>query len=184
MSFIENIKDNLEIFKDKNIFLIDRKKITQVLNKFDFINYFIIDKIFPSKIKIFVKKAELLGVTYVNEDKFYIGSNGKLISALGIENEKNLPIVFGKFSINKFLELQKIIASQNFDLSKIVKYSYFKSKRWDIEFLDGIKLRLPFQNIEDSLKFYKILKDNNKIDSSNIVDLRLLNRIILSNEKK
>ena len=69
-------------------------------------------------------------------------------------------------------------------MTKIAKYYYFQSKRWDIEFYDGIKLKLPFKNTEDSLEIFKKLRDNNKIDSSNIVDLRLFNRIILSNEQK
>ena len=101
------IKNNLEIFKDKNIFLINKKEISEKLNTFNFINHFIINKIFPSKIKILVKKADLLGITFVDGNKFYIGSNGKIISLSEVENLRNLPLVFGKFPIKEYLELQK-----------------------------------------------------------------------------
>ena len=102
--------------------------------------------------------------------------------------EKNLQLI----QLNELIkekdiliqELQKKINNQKFDLSKIEKYYYFQSKRWDIEFQDGVILRLPIKNSENSLKIFKALRENKKIGSSNIVDLRLSNRIVLSNDKK
>lgn len=179
-----NIKNDLKIFENKNIFRIKKKEIIQILNEFNFINYFTINKKFPSKIIIFVKKTDLLGATFFKGEKLYIGNNGKFINVFDLDNIKGLPIIFGKFPIKDYLKLQKKLNSQNFNLSNIEKYFYFQSKRWDIEFKDGIKLKLPYKNIENSLKIFKSLKENNKIDSRSIVDLRLSNRIILSDGQK
>ena len=165
--------------------LIKKKKndLKEILNDFNFIHYFIINKILPSKSELFIKKTNLIGVTYKNQNKFYIGENGKLIAESDLENTENLPLVFGKFQIDEFINLKNIIVNQGID-TNIEKYFYFQSKRWDIHFIDGTRLRLPFKNIEEKLKIFKILKEDNKLNSTKIIDLRLNNKIILSNEKK
>ena len=170
----KKVKKKLEVFKNKNIFLIKKNEIKDVLNSFNFINYFTINKNFPSKIKIFIQKTDLLGVTFINENKFYIGENGKFISMSNTENIKKLPLVFGKFPINEFLELHQ----------KIIQFYYFQSKRWDIEFESGKKLKLPIKNVEYALRIFKTLKDKKEFVSSNIIDLRLNDKIIVSYEKK
>ena len=179
----KNIKDELGFLKNKNIFLIKKNDLKEILNDFNFIHYFIINKILPSKIELFIKKTNLIGVTYKNQNKFYIGENGKLIAESDLENTENLPLVFGKFQIDEFINLKNIIVNQGID-TNIEKYFYFQSKRWDIHFIDGTRLRLPFKNIEEKLKIFKILKEDNKLNSTKIIDLRLNNKIILSNEKK
>ena len=71
-----------------------------------------------------------------------------------IENDKiDLPYIFGKTEISEFLKLKDIIDSSEFDYSKIEKFYYFKSKRWDIKTKDGQLVRLPKQRLEKSLKF-------------------------------
>ena len=104
-----NIKKDVEIFKNKNIFFINKKEIIDKLINYNFIDKFVINRIFPSKIKIFIEKTKLLGVTFVKGNRYYIGNNGKLISISEVENTKNLPVVFGKFPIGEFLNLQKKI---------------------------------------------------------------------------
>ena len=179
----KNIEDELRFLKNKNIFLIKKNDFKEILNDFNFINYFIINKVLPSKIELFIKKTDLLGVTYKNQNKFYIGGNGKLIDETDLENTENLPWVFGKFPIDEFINLKNIIANQGIDIN-IEKYSYFQSKRWDIHFIDGTRLRLPFKNIEEKIKIFKILKEDKELNSAKIIDLRLNKKIILSNEKK
>ena len=179
----KNIKDELGFLKNKNIFSIKKNDFKEILDDFNFINYFIVNKILPSKIELFIKKTDLLGVTYKNQNKFYIGENGKLIAETDLENKENLPLVFGKFPIDEFINLKNIIVNQGID-TNIEKYFYFQSKRWDIHFIDGTRLRLPFKNFEEKLKIFKILKEDKELNSTKIIDLRLNNKIILSNEKK
>ena len=179
----KNIEDELRFLKNKNIFLIKKNDFKEILNDFNFINYFIINKVLPSKIELFIKKTDLLGVTYKNQNKFYIGGNGKLIDETDLENTENLPLVFGKFPIDEFINLKNIIANQGIN-TNIEKYSYFQSKRWDIHFIDGTRLRLPFKDIEEKIKIFKILKEDKELNSAKIIDLRLNKKIILSNEKK
>lgn len=178
------LQRSLEILKKKNIFLIRKEEVLEILRKNSFLDSYSITKVFPSKILVNVRKTEFVGITILDGKKFYIGKNGKLTELSLVEREFNLPQVFGNFKVNKFLNLQEILNKNNINLINIKKYYYYKSNRWDIQNSDGIVLMLPSQNIENALKNYRILLKTNKIIKNNLIDLRLKNKIILSNEKK
>ena len=127
--------------------------------------------------------TNFIGSTFINGKKFYIGNNGKFTIAKQINNEKNLPLVFGKFDINEFLDLQNILNEKKIDTKKIVKYYYYRNKRWDLENQSGLRLMLPEKDIKNSLEIYKKLIDSDNLNSITIIDLRIPNQIILTNEK-
>jgi len=178
------LEKNLEIFKKKNIFLVNKKEIDQRLNKNSFLDSYTIIKILPSKLLIKVKKTEFVGSTIFEGEKYYIGKNGKLTSISLVGKQLDLPQVFGNFQVNKLLNLRKILNLNGFNLSKIKKYYYFKSNRWDIEYDDNTIVMLPTYNLEKSLKNYKSFIKTKKIIPGQIVDLRMNNKIILSNAKR
>ena len=176
------LRNELQIFFNKNIFFIEKNKIISVLNKFNFLKDFNIKKVFPSKLIITAEKTKFLASTFINGKKFYIGNNEKFTPVFETEKEVNLPIVFGKFSIKEFLELQNILLKQKIDLTSIEKYFYHMGKRWDLQKNNGSIIMLPSKNISDSLKIYNKLKNNNKFNSAKIVDLRISERIVLDYE--
>ena len=178
------LEKNLEIFINKNIFLISREEVDERIKINSFLDNYNIVKVFPSKLLVNVKKTEFVGKTILDGEKFYIGKNGKLTKIFLVEKEYNLPQVFGNFEVNEFLKLQKTLNTNGFNLSKIKKYYYYKSNRWDIENNDNVVLMLPSYNIEESLKNYKSLLKTNKIVPGNLIDLRMKNKIILSNAKR
>ena len=178
------LEKNLEIFINKNIFLISKEEVSNRIKINSFLDNYNIIKVFPSKLLVNVKKTEFVGKTILDEEKFYIGKNGKFTKTLLVEKEYNLPQVFGSFEVNEFLKLQKILNTNGFNLSKIKKYYYYKSNRWDIENNDDIILMLPSHNIEKSLINYRSLLKTNKIIPGQLIDLRMNNKIILTNEKK
>ena len=178
------LEKNLENFINKNIFLIGREEVDKKIRINSFLDNYSIVKIFPSKLLVNVKKTEFVGKTILDGEKFYIGKNGKLTKIFLVEKEYNLPQVFGNFEVNEFLKLQKTLNTNGFNLSKIKKYYYCKSNRWDIENNDDVVLMLPSYNIEESLKNYKSLLKTNKIVPGNLIDLRMKNKIILSNAKR
>ena len=178
------LEKNLEIFLNKNIFLISRDEIVKRLKTNNFLDNYNIVKVLPSKLLVNVKKTEFVGKTILNGEKFYIGKNGKLTKTFLVEKEYNLPQVFGNFQVNDFLKLQNILNVNSFNLKKIKKYYYYKSNRWDIENNNKIVLMLPSNNLEQSLKNYRSLLKTNKITKGQLIDLRIKNKIILTNEKR
>ena len=178
------LEKNLEFFKKKNILFISKDEIVQRLNANSFLDNYTIIKILPSKLLVKVNKTEFIGTTLFNGEKFYIGKNGKLTKVSFVEKEFNLPKVFGNFQVIELLNLQKILKLNNFNLNKIIKYSYFKSNRWDIEFDDKTIIMLPSFNFEKSLQNYKSFIKKNEIKSGQLIDLRIRDKIIISNVER
>ena len=178
------LEKNLNIFINKNIFLINKYEAEKILKNNSFIDNYKIVKVFPSDLLVNVKKTKFVGKTILDGERFYIGKNGKLTKISLVEKEYNLPQVFGSFQVYEFLKLQEMLIKNSFNLDKIKKYYYYKSKRWDIENNDNVLLRLPSENIENSLKNYRTLMKTNKIIKSNLIDLRIKNKFIFTYEKK
>ena len=94
------LEKNLEIFKKRNIFFINKKEINQRLNENTFLENYTIIKILPSKLLVRVKKTEFIGSTIFEGEKYYIGKNGKLTNISLVEKQFNLPQIFGNFKVN------------------------------------------------------------------------------------
>ena len=178
------LQKNLKIFINKNIFLVSREEVIEILKNNSFLDSYNIVKVFPSKILVNVQKTEFVGITIVDGKKFYIGKNGKLTQVSLVEKEYNLPGVFGTFEVAEFLKLQEILNSNGFNLSKIKKYYHYKSNRWDIENNNNVILMLPSQDIEKALSNYRYLLRTNKVIEKNLIDLRIENKIILTDAKR
>ena len=179
-------KNNLQITKEikkilfENIFLIKKEVLLKTLEKNNLISSFLIKKIYPNTIQVKIKKTEFLGITNIDGNFFFIGSNGKFID---YENtKKNLPYVFGKVDPYVFIEFVKIIKKSKFDLNTVKEFYFFPSERWDIKTKDNKLFKLPSENLELKLNLiYSVLK-NEEFKDKKIIDLRFSNKIISTNE--
>ena len=63
------------------------------------------------------------------------------------------------------------------NFSKI--YSY-KSNRWDLLFKNDLLVKLPFDELDESIKILKEIINSNKIENVKIIDLRIKDKVILS----
>ena len=199
ISFITNLnnleviglseKNNLKVYQSlkflltKNIFFINKNEFESILKKNNLVESFYIKKIYPNLIKIKIKQTKLLAITNKNSKKFFIGSNGKLIPGSQVEaSYKELPFVYSKSNYINFIKLKKIIDESEFQFEQIESFYYFPSNRWDIKTKDGFLIKLPEKNIEESLKFAALIKINEEFKDKKIIDLRIANNIVLSNE--
>ena len=192
------VEDELNNLKNKNIFKLDKKIILEKLNKFNFLEKIYVKKAMPSSININLENADvniqesninlqktnILGKTLRNGKSFYIGQNGKFINSDQLLEKNITASVFGDFSISDFLILQEILKNLQVENKKIEKYFYYKNKRWDILFFNGLTLKLPPKNIEKSVRIYKQLFDSDNLVNKKIVDLRVNNQIILTNNNE
>ena len=179
-------KNNLQIAEEikkilfENIFLVEKEVLLKILEKNNLISSFEIKKIYPNTIQVKIKKTEFLGITNIDGNFFFIGSNGKFID---YENtKKNLPYVFGKVDPYSFIEFVKIIKKSKFDLNTVKEFYFFPSERWDIKTKDNKLFKLPSENLELNLNLiYNVLK-NEEFKDKKIIDLRFSNKIISTNE--
>ena len=181
--YIKNqIELSLNNLMNNNIFFLDKKNIQNRLMKFDYLENVSVTKNYPSTLIINANMTELLAITFLDQKKYFVGNNEKFILAKELNNDKELPLIFGKFSIQDFIKIKKILANEGIDQKKINKFYYHKNKRWDIFYKNNIIIKLPDKNVKYAVKLLKQFLKFNEIKTNSIIDLRINNRLILSNE--
>ncbi len=178
----KSISLNTNYLINKNIFKVDKANLINILENKNYLEDLKIKKNYPSSISIKAKKTDLIALTYINQKKYYLGSNGKFILSKEIPNEKKLPVIFGNFKVLDLFYLKKILDENKIDYNEVNKYYFHKNKRWDLYFNNNIIIKLPHKNLNDALIIYKKFLINEKIKPGTTVDLRVQNRLVLNNE--
>ena len=174
------ISEEIEKLFLKNIFIIEKDFLFKILEKNNLISSFEIKKIYPNTIEVEIEEAKLLAITIIEERFFFIGSNGKLIDYNN--SKKNLPYVFGNIDVDNFVNFVEVVEQSKFDFNKITEIYFFPSGRWDIKTKDDKLFKLPIENIEFKLNSINEFYINNKFKNAKIIDLRIKNKIIITNE--
>ena len=107
-----------------------------------------------------------------------LGSNGKLSET--ISTNQQLPFIFGKPKVEEFLNFKIIIDQSKISYDEIENFYFFPSKRWDIELKNKIILKLPNEDIKNTLDYLFEFLDNKNLYNSSIIDARINNQIILN----
>ena len=168
------------LVNQKNLFFINKDYFVNILEKNNLIHSFEVRKIYPNSIEVKIKKTEFLAITNYNNKKFFIGSNGKLINFEFLD--KNFPFVFGKINIEDFIKFTKIIAKSKFNFEEISELYFFPSGRWDIKNNKGILIKLPETNLSKALNLAYHITVNETFKSDKVIDLRIYNDVISTNE--
>ncbi len=169
-----------QLLHQKNIFFINKDYFVNILEKNNLIHSFKVKKIYPNSIEVKVKKTELLAITNYNKNKFFIGSNGKLINFES--SSENLPYVFGKIKIENFIKFTKIITKSKFNFEEISELYFFPSGRWDIKNNKGILIKLPETNLLKALNLAYHITINEIFKNDKVIDLRIYNRVVSTHE--
>ena len=178
-----NIKKDLEFLINQNIYKLDYKIIKKILDKNNYIDNYNVLKKYPSKIVVDLKQTKFLAITFKNNQKYIIGSNGKLIDYKIINYNKNLPNVFGNFSSKDFIELSKVLKRKNFRFDDIKDIFFYPSGRLDIKTKNNLTIKLPIKDMDKAIDKFNLIINNDQLKEYNIIDLRISDQIILSNEK-
>ncbi len=175
----QKIISSLEDFYNFNIFSLRSNEIISILENFNIINDYKIMKEYPSVIKIDLKKTNILAYYIENNQKIYIGDNGKKIKELQILNN-DLPVIEGAFDIQKFQHLKNKLINNGFKLNDFIKFYYFESNRWDLIYKNNILIKLPINDLDLSLSLLNEIIQSSNINDIKVIDLRIKNRVILS----
>ena len=177
-----DVNSKLEKYLSSNLLLLNKEFIQNDMNEFPFIEGYTIFKKYPSQIILNIKETELIAKTFDNNKIEYIGSNGKIIGEDYYENKKKLPNVFGNFKTSELLRVFLLLENNNFMLSEITDLYYFNSGRWDVKFKNNLLIKLPINKLDNSINIAKKFIEKEKITGNIIIDLRVANQVIISNE--
>tara|TARA_B100001027_G_scaffold82438_1_gene56505 strand:+ start:17 stop:691 length:675 start_codon:yes stop_codon:yes gene_type:complete len=174
----QDLLNDLQLLNLNNIFFLKKFELTNKLDANKLIENYTIFKKYPSSILIKVNKTKFLANVFNNGESFVLGSNGKLIET--IEKKNNLPNIFGEYDKDSFFNLLKSIKNSNFKVYNIKNLYFFKSGRWDIETKLDVIIKLPKDNLQDSLNLSLDILNKNEFKKVKILDLRQHNQVILN----
>ena len=159
----------------KNILLIKKEEVQRVISKYNIIEEYSVKKVYPSTININIKPTKF--VARLPKNDLLVGANGKLIEDK--ENNEILPYIFGEFNSENFLTFKKNIVLSKFTFIKFKTLYFFSSNRWDILTNDNILIKLPQDNLLESLNLAHIMMSSNEFKDKNLIDLRMKNHLIV-----
>ncbi len=113
----------------------------------------------------------------IKKKKFYLSEKNDLIKFDRIQNNFDLPYIFGKKE--NFKNFYKVLKKINFPVTHIKKYTSYESNRWDIETKNNVIIKLPSENYIKSLENYLDIKDKKDFKRYKIFDYRIENQLIL-----
>ena len=180
---LEN-KENLTISKKiknlklDNIYLVNKKYLNTLLDSNKLVEKYFIFKRYPSSLNIHIDMTSFLARISKNGKIYDLGSNGKLIENKYSNNQ--LPFVFGNPEIIEFFNIKRIIDESQISFEEIESLYFFLSKRWDLELRNNIIIKLPNDNIKESLKLALEFLHNSEFKDIKIIDARIKNQIILN----
>jgi cell division protein FtsQ len=164
----------------RNIFLIDKNYISKVISEYNLIERYRVKKIYPKQVNIEIEPTKYIA-EIKGSNHFLVGSNGKLITYE--YTGESLPLFFGQFNSEKFLEFKESIKKSKFKFRDFKSIFFYFSNRWDIQTTDGILVKLPKQDLTKALSIaYKIIKDD-QFKNNKVIDLRIFNQVIMKNEE-
>ena len=172
------LTEDLNYLKNQNIFLINQNQLKTILSKNEWLSNFSIKKEYPSKLVINYEKTKPIANIVIDNEKFLIGSNYKLIKS-DFKNP-DLPNIFGKPKLKEFKRIIDLINISRIKINNISDFYYFKSNRWNLKLKNDILIKLPEEKVVNSLNLaWKILKSE-KILLKNNINLSVKNQIIVN----
>ena len=172
------LKNKIKNLKLKNIFFLNKNKIKNIIELNTLIENYQIFKIYPSNLYIKINKTKLLAKINQSGKIMLLGSNGKLSET--ISTNQQLPFIFGKPKVEEFLNFKIIIDQSKFSYDEIENFYFFPSKRWDIELKNRVILKLPNEDVKNTLDYLFEFLANQNLYNSRIIDARINNQIILN----
>ena len=173
-----DILKKLDFLKSNNLISLKETIINLRVNSNEYVETFSIFKKYPSTLHIEIKKAKILAKIKVNGIDFLIGSNGKLISKK--MTSKNIPQVFGNLDIQEFLKFKKILDSSQLNYNDIKNLYFYPSGRWDIQTYQGVYVKLPKEEVRNSLVLLNNLFVDKEFKEIKIIDLRQNKQLVIN----
>lgn len=174
----QEIVNKLKLLQLSNSFFLDKNKIEEIVKSNDLVEKYSVFKEYPSSLKIKIDKTDFFAQVIKNDIYFLLGSNGNLIKTN--ELNKNIPVIVGDFNIENFMNIKKAADESNFNFFSIKKLFSYNSGRWDLELVSGILVKLPRNDILESLNFLALMLIENNEKKINMIDLRQKNQIVIN----
>ena len=109
--------------------------------------------------------------------KKIISNNGEVLDFPDFD--ENLLLVKGKNANNKIKFLIDEIENNNFVSNLFLKAEYIDEYRWNIYLKENILVKLPFDDLTNSIRLLDIMINNNNFNKKNysVIDMRVNGKV-------
>ena len=176
----ESLKSEaMDLIMNKNLFLLDKKKIIDLFYQSPWVQKVEFKKKFPNQ--LYINITEYFPVAYFKENNqlYLVNSNYKSSPVSGDINTEDIIKLDNVREMSKFeIFLKGLSKYENF-LRTIKEIHYIYENRWDIILKDGSLVKLGSYNIEEQVENLQLILKNKQI---RIVDMRIVNQIIITHD--
>ena len=176
----ESLKSEaMDFLINKNLFLLDKKKIIDLFYQSPWVQKVEFKKKFPNQ--LYVNITEYFPVAYFKEkNKLYlVNSNYKSSPVSGDINTEDIIKLDNVREMSKFEIFLKELSKYGNFLPTIKEIHYIYENRWDIILKDGSLVKLGSHNMEEQVKNLQLILKNKQIGT---VDMRIVNQIIIAHD--
>ena len=173
----KDLENSLEPLINKNLLLLKNNEIEQLLEKNSLIKSFKIKKKYPDTLKIQIIEKKPIAILFNKTQKFYLSEKIDLIDFDNLFELEDLPYVFG--NQHEFKIFYNNLVNIRFPFNHVIKYTFYETKRWDIETIDKKIIKLPSKDYIKSIESYLTIKNKKEFKKYKVFDYRIANQLIL-----
>ncbi len=181
-SNIYEIENNVIEFKG-NLIGLNFNSIKEIVESIEWVKRASIKKILPSTLIINITENDPYAI-YLQEGKsFLIDLDGSIITEINLDNfQDDLLFVKGEKSPELLEQLIRDISIAFPNLNQnLEEVEFIEKRRWNLRLNNSLLVKLPDENVQQSLKNLKQLFEEQEVMQSNIIeiDLRIQGRAAL-----
>ena len=181
-SNISEIENNVTEFKG-NLISLNFNSIKEIVESSEWVKRASIKKVLPSTLKINVTENDPYAIYFQEGKSFLIDLDGSIITEINLNNyEDDLLFVRGENSPELLEQLIRDISIAFPNLTQTLEeVEFIEKRRWNLKLNNKLLVKLPDENIQQSLKNLKQLFEEQEVMESNIIeiDLRIQGRAAL-----
>ena len=181
-SNISEIENNVTEFKG-NLIGLNFNSIKEIVESSEWVKRASIKKVLPSTLKINVTENDPYAIYFQEGKSFLIDLDGSIITEINLNSyEDDLLLVRGENSPELLEQLIRDISIAFPNLTQTLEeVEFIEKRRWNLKLNNKLLVKLPDENIQQSLKNLKQLFEEQEVMESNIIeiDLRIQGRAAL-----
>ena len=166
-----------------NLIGLNFNSIKEIVESSEWVKRASIKKVLPSTLKINVTENDPYAIYFQEGKSFLIDLDGSIITEINLNNyEDDLLFVRGENSPELLEQLIRDISIAFPNLTQTLEeVEFIEKRRWNLKLNNKLLVKLPDENIQQSLKNLKQLFEEQEVMESNIIeiDLRIQGRAAL-----
>ncbi len=171
------LKSDLNFLVNTNLFFLNKGKILEIVNKYDFISNIQLKKKYPNNLKIIIIEKVPVATQIIDKKIYYITKDNEKIKFTKLKVYDDLPVIFGRYK--NFDIFYKDLEKNNFKIEEIKAFYYFDVGRWDIVLKNEKVIKFPEKNYLDLLPRINLMLDDNNFSKFKFFDFRIQDQLIL-----